>query len=97
LKIGVPKESQERETRVAITPTIAKQLKSKGFEIIVESGAGESSFFSDEDYTKAGAVVGAKANAYECDVVAKINAPTVDEAKMLKSGSTLVSMHQAQR
>jgi NAD(P) transhydrogenase subunit alpha len=92
LKIGVPKETQQRETRVAITPTIAKQLKAKGFEIVVESGAGEKSFFSDGDYTQAGAVIGAKANAYGCDIVAKINAPTEDEAKLLKAGSTLISL-----
>ena len=70
-----------------MTPTIAKQLKAKGFEIIVESGAGEKSFFSDGDYTQAGAVIGAKTNAFECDIVAKINPPTVEEAQKLKSGS----------
>jgi NAD(P) transhydrogenase subunit alpha len=92
VKIGVPKETQQRETRVAITPTIAKQLKAKGFEIIVESGAGDKSFFSDGDYTQAGAVIGAKANAFECDIVAKINPPTVEEAQKLKAGSTLISL-----
>jgi NAD(P) transhydrogenase subunit alpha len=91
LKIGVPKETQERETRVAITPTIAKQLKSKGFEIIVESGAGEGSSFSDNDYTQSGSVIGTKANVYECDIIAKINPPTVDEVKQMKSESTLIS------
>lgn len=92
MKIGVPKETQDRETRVAMTPTIAKQLKAKGFEVIVESGAGDGSFFSDGDYQEAGAVIGAKANAYECDVVAKVNPPTLEEAKQLKSGSTLISL-----
>ena len=92
MKIGVPKETQDRETRVAMTPTIAKQLKAKGFEVVVESGAGDGSFFSDGDYQEAGAVIGAKANAYECDVVAKVNPPTVEEAKQLKSGSTLISL-----
>lgn len=92
MKIGVPKETQQRETRVAITPTIAKQLIAKGFEVVVESGAGDGSFFSDSDYQQVGAVIGAKANAYECDVVAKVNAPTVDEAKQLKASSTLISL-----
>jgi len=92
MKIGVPKETQDRETRVAMTPTIAKQLKAKGFEVVVESGAGDGSFFSDSDYQEAGAVIGAKANAYECDVVAKVNPPTVEEAKQLKAGSTLISL-----
>ncbi len=75
-----------------MTPTIAKQLKAKGFEIVVESGAGEKSFFSDGDYTQAGAVIGAKANVFECDIVVKINAPTVEEAQKLKAGSTLISL-----
>lgn len=92
MKIGVPKETQERETRVAMSPTIAKQLKAKGFEIIVESGAGNGSFFADGDYQEAGAVIGAKANVYECDVVAKVNPPTVEEAALLKEGSTLISL-----
>ncbi len=92
MRIGVPKETQERETRVVITPTIAKLLKGKGFEITVESGAGEKSFFSDDDYTQAGATVGAKGNAFECDVVAKVNPPTEDEVKLMKSGSTLMSI-----
>jgi NAD(P) transhydrogenase subunit alpha len=92
MKIGVPKETQDRETRVAITPTIAKQLKAKGFEVLVESGAGDGSFFSDGDYQEVGAIIDTKANAYECDVVAKVNPPSVEEAKQLKSGSTLISM-----
>ncbi|MBI1285946.1 MAG: Re/Si-specific NAD(P)(+) transhydrogenase subunit alpha [Flavobacteriales bacterium] len=92
MKIGVPKETQGRETRVAVTPTIAKQLKAKGFEVVVESGAGDGSFFSDANYTDADANVGSKADAYQCDVVAKVNPPTVDEAKQLKAGSTLISL-----
>lgn len=92
MKIGVPKETQEREKRVAISPTIAKQLKAKGFEIVVESGAGKCSFFSDGDYQEAGAIIGTKANAFECDVVAKVNPPTVEEAALLKPESTLISL-----
>ena len=92
MKIGVPKETQEREKRVAISPTIVKQLKAKGFEIVVESGAGKCSFFSDGDYQEAGAIIGTKANAFECDVVAKVNPPTVEEAALLKPESTLISL-----
>ncbi|MDP6909459.1 MAG: NAD(P)(+) transhydrogenase (Re/Si-specific) subunit alpha, partial [Flavobacteriales bacterium] len=92
MTIGVPKETQDRETRVAITPTIAKLLKGKGFELVVESGAGAKSFFSDGDYTQAGAVIGAKGNAFGCDVVAKVNPPTEDEVKLMRSGSTLISI-----
>ena len=92
MNIGVPKEIQERETRVAITPIIAKHLKSKGFEVIVESGAGEASCFSDDDYTQMGAVIGSKSDVFECNVVVKINPPTFEECEMLNSGTTLISI-----
>lgn len=92
MKIGVPLETQARETRVAITPTIAKQLIAKGFELIVESSAGEKSFFSDDDYTQVGAVISSRSNAYSCDIIAKINAPSVEDATLMKPGSTLISL-----
>jgi NAD(P) transhydrogenase subunit alpha len=92
VNIGVPKEIQERETRVAITPIIAKQLKSKGFEIIVESAAGEASYFSDDDYKQMGAVIGSKSDVFECNVVVKINPPTFEECEMFNSGTTLISI-----
>ena len=57
MKIGIPKETADRETRVAITPTIAKQLSSKGFEISIEKDAGKLSNFSDTDYSNAGATI----------------------------------------
>ena len=60
LKIGIPKETADRETRVAMTPTIAKQLISKGFKIIVESTAGNMSNFSDKDYEDVGVTIAKK-------------------------------------
>ncbi len=47
--IAVPKETKFKENRVAITPIIAKDLIAKGFQVQLESGAGLSSFFSDDD------------------------------------------------
>lgn len=92
MTIGVPKETQERETRVAITPTIAKLLISKGFDVLVEESAGVGSSFSDETYRSAGAKVGSRSQAFECDIVAKVNPPSIEESKIFRSGSTLISM-----
>lgn len=44
--IGVIKETKEYENRVAMSPEVVKLTRKKGFEVIVESGAGERSFFS---------------------------------------------------
>ncbi len=55
MKIGIPKEIIAGETRVAATPNTVKQLKKLGFDIAVESGAGEKASFPDEAYRAAGA------------------------------------------
>ena len=77
MKLSVPKETKLKENRVALTPDVVKDLVKKGFEVMVESGAGLNSFFSDEAYTNAGAqIVSDKSKIYcDADVVLKINAP----------------------
>jgi NAD(P) transhydrogenase subunit alpha len=57
MKIGIPKEIHEGERRVATTPDVTKQLLKLGFEVLVESGAGLGSNFSDSTYTEAGAKI----------------------------------------
>ena len=59
--IGIPRESLPGETRVAATPQTVGQLLKLGYEVVVESGAGAASSFTDEAYTEAGAAVGTAA------------------------------------
>ena len=56
--IGIPRESLPGETRVAATPQTIAQLIKLGYEVVVESGAGAASSFSDEAFTEAGGTVG---------------------------------------
>ena len=74
MKIGVPKEIHDGEKRVATTPDVAKHLIKLGFEVLVESGAGEGSSLSDAAYTEAGVTVveGAKAIWDDSDVILKV-------------------------
>ncbi|MCL0045210.1 Re/Si-specific NAD(P)(+) transhydrogenase subunit alpha [Nitrospinaceae bacterium] len=74
MKIGIPKEIHDGEKRVATTPDVAKQLIKLGFEVLVESGAGEGSSFSDAAYTDAGVTVaeGAKAIWDDSDIILKV-------------------------
>ena len=74
MKIGIPKEIHDGEKRVATTPDVAKQLIKLGFEVLVESGAGEGSSLSDAAYTEAGVTVveGAKAIWDDSDVILKV-------------------------
>ncbi|MCH2579233.1 MAG: Re/Si-specific NAD(P)(+) transhydrogenase subunit alpha [Pseudomonadales bacterium] len=74
MKIGIPKEIHDGEKRVATTPDVAKQLIKLGFEVLVESGAGEGSSLSDAAYTEAGVTVaeGAKAIWDDSDIILKV-------------------------
>jgi NAD(P) transhydrogenase subunit alpha len=92
LKIGIPTESTDRETRTAMSPTVTKLLVSKGFEVLIEKGAGLQSHFLDSEFSEAGAKIVNKADAFSADVVAKINPPNSKEIKLFKKGSVLVSL-----
>ncbi|TND09285.1 MAG: alanine dehydrogenase/PNT domain protein [Bacteroidetes bacterium] len=92
MKLGVPKETKFKENRVALTPDVIKGLVKKGFEVIVESGAGTNSFFTDEAYTAAGATVTDKNKVFtDSDVLLKVNPPTPEETAQMKKGSILIS------
>jgi NAD(P) transhydrogenase alpha subunit len=92
LRIGVPRETKARETRVAATPTTVEQLIKLGFEVVVESGAGAASSFPDEAYADAGAQVVAGAEAWATDVVLRVNAPATGELDRLKDGAMLIAL-----
>lgn len=88
-RVGVAAESSAGETRVAIAPPSVRQLLALGYEVVVESGAGAASGFSDDAYAQAGAEIG---DAWDADVVLKINAPSTEETARLREGATLVAL-----
>ncbi len=55
--VGIPAEVKDRESRVSMTPGGVAELVAHGHRVLVESGAGEGSGFSDEAYARAGAEV----------------------------------------
>ncbi len=87
--IGIPRESHAGETRVAATPQTVGQLIKLGYSVVVESGAGDASSFSDTAFVEAGAEVG---DVWAADVVLKVNAPSDVEIAALKDKATLVSL-----
>ncbi|WP_445528007.1 Re/Si-specific NAD(P)(+) transhydrogenase subunit alpha [Streptomyces cyslabdanicus] len=88
-RIGVVVESLSGETRVAATPATVRLLLGLGYEVVVESGAGEASGFSDQAYIDAGAGVD---EAWDADVVLKVNAPFEAEITRLREGTTVVAL-----
>jgi alanine dehydrogenase len=88
--VGVPKEIKDHEYRVAMTPGGVHQLAGNGHRVLVETGAGEGSGFSDEQYERAGAkIVPAAADAWSAQLVVKVKEPQPVEYDFLRSDLTL--------
>jgi NAD(P) transhydrogenase subunit alpha len=92
MKIGVPKEIFAGERRVATTPEVAQQLQKLGFGVLVESGAGAESSFSDDAYRAAGCEIatGAEGVWSQADIILKVRGPEEKEVAHLKAGKTLI-------
>ncbi|MBD3881691.1 Re/Si-specific NAD(P)(+) transhydrogenase subunit alpha [Phormidium tenue FACHB-886] len=99
LKIAVPKEIYPGECRVAATPETVKTLRKLGFDVLIESGAGEAASFSDRAYQEAGGQTVADLLALweTADIVLKVRSPQFHsaldrhEAELLHEGQTLIS------
>jgi NAD(P) transhydrogenase subunit alpha len=91
--LAIPTEFKPRENRVALTPDVVKELISKGFQVKVQTGAGEKSYLPDAEYIAVGAeMVSDRSALYNiADVVMHVNAPEVDDIRKMKKGSILIS------
>ncbi|MGI9482810.1 MAG: Re/Si-specific NAD(P)(+) transhydrogenase subunit alpha [Hyphomicrobiales bacterium] len=97
--IGVPKEIHEGEQRVAVTPDSAKELQKLGYNVAIQSGAGDTANFSDKAFEEAGVTVVKTARQLwkKADIIVKVRAPEQigdsrsHEATLLDAGKLLVS------
>lgn len=91
MRVGVLRETKDRELRVALLPGGVRALVAAGHEVEVETGAGQGSGFPDEAYQKAGArIAGGAADVIEsCDVVTKVKEPTREEVSRMREGQAL--------
>lgn len=99
MKVGIVRERQAGERRVALTPDQVVRLKEWGFTVYVEAGAGAEAFFSDEQYREAGAQVLPTAQAVieASDVILRLHSPPQAEVEAFPSGKTLIGLLQAWR
>ncbi len=95
LLLGIPNEISMQETRLLLTPASVSVLAANGHRVLIEAGAGVSSKFSDNEYSEAGAkIVYSAQEAYDANIVLKVEPPTLKEIEYLKPGSTLISALQ---
>lgn len=93
MKLLVLKESLNNEQRVALTPDLTAKYQKFGFEIFIESKAGEKSFISDADYEKTGAKIVSDINQIlsEIDVIISVQRTEIDLSKV-KSGAVFIAL-----
>jgi alanine dehydrogenase len=90
VKIGVAKEIKPDEYRVALTPAGARELGQGGHDVIVETGAGEGSAFSDAAYEAAGAVIADVDDVWaDAELLLKVKEPIESEYARLRDGLVL--------
>jgi len=95
LFIGIPKENQYQEQRVCLTPDAVNAITANGHRVLIESGAGDGAFYSDLEYTEAGAEVTKDTKkVYGCPLILKVEPPTLAEIKLLNPQSTIISALQ---
>ena len=99
MRIGIPKEIEEGEKRVALTPEVATQLQKLGFTVAIESKAGEAASFDDEHYAQAGVEIIEDPRELwtSSDIIMKVRPPKEHPelgfygVELLKEHQTLIS------
>jgi len=91
--IGIIQETSAGETRVAATPETAKKFTGLGYQVIIQSGAGNAASYPDSQYSAIGAQIAASAAdaLKDADIVLKVAAPTAEEAALMKSGAIVLA------
>ncbi|MGW4125845.1 NAD(P)(+) transhydrogenase (Re/Si-specific) subunit alpha, partial [Nocardia sp. NPDC004711] len=87
IRVGVVREADPDERRVALVPKIIPSLTVQGVEVVVESGAGLRALIPDQLYVDAGAVIG---NPWTADVIVKVAPPNDAEIEKMYAGQTLI-------
>lgn len=93
MNVGVVREVQASERRVALTPAAVKRLADAGHTVWIERGAGDRAMFHDDEYLAAGGLLAySEAEVIRrCQLVAKVGAPTPEEAALFNPGSALMA------
>jgi len=98
MKISIPKENRDGETRIAASPEVVKKFTGMGFEVTIESGAGLNSGFTDKIFEDVGANIASdtKATLKDADIIFKIqrlmtSKDKIDEISMCKKNAMVIS------
>lgn len=90
--IGIPKADTMQENRVVVVPSAVATLVGYGHRVIMESGAGEKSNYTDHRFSEAGAEISySKEKVYEANVILKVAPITLEEIELLQPNQIVIS------
>jgi len=92
MKVSVVKETAPDERRVALVPDAVGKLRAAGLEVLVESGAGDGAWLTDDDYAEAGATIVSRGDALAADVVLLVGKPDDAAISALHADQTLIGI-----
>lgn len=95
LFIGIPKETYFQEKRICLTPDAVAAVVSNGHRVLIEKGAGIEAGFSDANYSDSGALLTSDTDkVFACPIILKVEPPTIEEIKLIKPKSVIISALQ---
>jgi H+-translocating NAD(P) transhydrogenase subunit alpha len=93
MKIFILKERSLNERRVSLVPDVAKKLINDGFEVFIESSAGDYSNFSDDQYSSVGVkIVDLDTSLPNCDIIFSVKMPDIEIIKKMKAEACLIGL-----
>jgi NAD(P) transhydrogenase subunit alpha len=92
MKVSVVKETAPAERRVALVPEAVVKLRAAGLEVLVESGAGDGAWLTDDAYAEAGASIVSRADALTADAVLMVSPPDVATVAALRPGQVVMGL-----
>ena len=92
LFIGIPKEVQKLESRVALTPEAVEQLVELGHTVFIESEAGKAANYMNTHYSElGGTIVENKKQVFQSDIILKIAPLTIEEIGLMNERQVVIS------
>jgi alanine dehydrogenase len=92
LTIGIPRERQQIEQRVSLTPEAVEVLVDNGHEVLLESKAGEGARYNDNDYSECGAfIIDNRKQVLNADILLKVSPLEIKDIEMLKGNQVILS------
>ncbi len=95
MNIGVLRERDSHDRRVALTPPVVRQLVERGNVLWVEQGAGDGAMFRDDEFIRAGASIGYSQGDViaRSDLIARISVPTIQVLDHCRPGTAIVAFY----